>query len=141
MKTTSSDLARAMGIASTGMQAQSTRMRVIAENLANAGSTASTPDGVPYRRKLVTFETIRQGFEKEGGVRVDKVIQDNSDFGREYNPSHPSAGPDGYVYTPNVNSLIEAMDMREAQRSYEANLRVIELSRGMLMRTLDILRA
>lgn len=135
-----SDLTRAMNIASSGLKAQSTRMRVIAENMANAGSTGASPEDVPYRRKLVTFETIKQGFEKAGGVQVDKVMQDKSDFGKEYNPGHPAANEDGYVFTPNVNSLIEAMDMKEAQRSYEANLRVIELSRGMLMRTLEVLR-
>ena len=133
-----SDLSQAMQISASGMKAQSTRLRVISENLANAQSTGSTPEDVPYRRKMVTFRSfVEDGAEL---VRVDKVIHDKSDFIEKYDPGHPSANEEGYVFMPNVNSLIEVMDMREAQRSYEANMRAIDLSRNMLMQTIDMLR-
>lgn len=134
------DLTKALAVSAAGMKAQGTRLRVIAENLANANSTAPTPDGLPYRRKVVTF---KNELDRELGVEmvgVDRINVDAGDFKREYDPSHPSADADGYVLLPNVNSLIEVMDMREAQRSYEANVRAIESSKAMLMRTIEILR-
>lgn len=134
------DLVKAMMISASGMQAQGTRLRIIAENLANAESTAETPNDLPYRRKVVTFANV---MDRELGVnlvQVRRVDVDTSDFRRVYQPGHPLADADGYVLFPNVNSLIEAMDMREAQRSYEANLNAIEVSKQMMMRTLDILR-
>lgn len=135
------DLYKAMSVSAAGMKAQGTRLKVISENLANANTTAETPGDLPYRRKVVTFQNM---LDREAGVntvRVAKVDVDKSDFQRRYDPSHPSADKDGYVLLPNVNSLVEAMDMREAQRSYEANLSVIEASRTMLNRTIDLLRA
>ncbi len=136
-----SEISKSMMISATGLKAQATRLRVISENIANAQSTGASPDEAPYRRKMVTFEAVRGGLGRDGqGVRVDQVMPDNSAFGRRYEPSHPAADADGYIKTPNVNTLIEVMDMREAQRSYEANLRSIELSRDMLLRTIDMLR-
>lgn len=134
------DFFKSMQIAASGLKAQSGRMRIIAENIANAGSTASTPGGDPYRRKIPTFKQV---FDRELGANVvehGKVKKDPSDFGTRYNPGHPAADEKGYVKTPNVSTLIEGMDMREAQRSYQANLNVVTASRRMLARTLDILR-
>jgi len=135
------DLSTALQISAAGMKAQGTRLRVIAENLANAQSIGEGPGDVPYRRQVVTFQDV---FDREiGGTRVEVsgVADDPSTFPRRYEPSHPAADAEGYVTYPNVNTLIEMMDMREAQRSYEANLRVIETARGMLTRTIDLLRA
>lgn len=135
------DLSKALQVSASGLKVQGTRLKVIAENLANADSTAETPGELPYRRKVVTFRNEldrKLGVEK---VKVGQVTVDGSDFQRKYDPGHPSADADGYVMLPNVNSIIEAMDMREAQRSYEANINAIEASRAMINRTIDILRA
>lgn len=135
------ELMNSIKIAAAGLRAQSGRMRIIAENLANASSTAKTPDGDPYRRKVATF---RQEFDRELGtdlVKMGRAKPDMSAFATRYDPHHPAANESGYVKLPNVNSLIETMDMREAQRSYEANLNVISSTRRMLARTLEILRA
>lgn len=134
------DLMTSMNIAVSGLKAQGGRMRVIAENIANVNSTAKTPNGDPYQRKIVTFE---QELDKELGamiVKVGRPVRDTADFGMKFMPSHPAADENGYVKTPNVNGLIESMDMREAQRSYEANLSVIQTSRSMITRTIDLLR-
>lgn len=135
------DLMKSLKIAASGLRVQGGRMRIISENIANSNSTAKTPDGNPYQRKLPTFNQI---YDREIGVHLVQsgpVRLDKSDFGSRFEPGHPAANEDGYVKTPNVNTLIEGMDMREAQRSYEANLNVINATRRMLARTLDILRA
>jgi flagellar basal-body rod protein FlgC len=135
------DFLRSINVAASGLKAQSGRMRIIAENLANADSTASTPGGDPYRRKIPTFHT---SFDKELDAQVvelGRIQRDSSPFSSRYEPGNPAADANGYIKTPNVNSLIEQMDLREAQRSYEANLGVIGATRRMLSRTLDILRA
>ena len=134
------DLSKAMMISAAGMKVQSTRMRVIAENLANASSVASSPGVDPYRRKTVTFINTLDSELGITRVRVNKVTFDQSDFGLRYDPGHPAADENGYIKTPNVNGLIEAMDMKQSQRSYEANLNSIEVSKNMMMRTLDLLR-
>ena len=134
------DLYKAMSVSAAGMKAQGTRLKVIAENLANANTTAETPGDMPYRRKVVTFQNMLDRQAGVDTVRVNKVDVDKSDFQRKYDPTHPSADSEGYVLMPNVNTLVEAMDMREAQRSYEANLSVIESSRQMLSRTVELLR-
>ena len=128
----------AMMVASSGMRAQQARMRIIAENLANSGSTSRTPGGDPYRRQEPIFEPVRVAGAK--GVRMSRVEPDQSEFRQEYDPGHPSADAKGYVKLPNVDSLVEALDMRAAQRAYEANLNVIETSRAMESRTLDLLK-
>ena len=130
------DLVKTLRISAAGMQAQGTRMRTISENLANADSLASEPGGQPYRRKMVTFDK-QIGAEM---VKADKVVTDKAEFKKRYDPSHPAADAEGYIQTPNVNPLIEVMDLRQAQRSYEANLNVIETSKTMLLRTIDLLR-
>ena len=135
------DLSTAMRISSAGMEAQSFRMRTVAENLANADSTARTADGDPYRRRVVSFRNVLDRSLGASVVRVDRVVPDRSEFRQRFDPQHPAANAEGYVQLPNVNPLIEVMDMRQAQRSYEANLSMIEVARGMVQRTIDILRS
>lgn len=128
----------AQAVAASALRAQQGRMRIIAENLANADSVSKTPGGDPYRRQAPVFEPTKIAGAQ--GVRLSKVEADQTAFRQEYDPGNPSADAKGYVKLPNVNSLVEAMDMREAQRAYEANLNVIETSRAMQMRTLDLLK-
>ncbi len=134
------DIIRTMRISGSGLRTQGQRLRVIAQNIANANSIATDPNGKPYRRKVITF---RNEFDKALGldtVRVHKVRPDMSEFGKRFDPNHPAADTEGYVLTPNINTLVEMTDMREAQRSYEANLNVIKSSKKMLTNALDILR-
>jgi flagellar basal-body rod protein FlgC len=133
------DLLNALSIAASGMKAQGTRMRVISENIANSESTSQTPGGEPYRRKVLTFKDMLDRATGADMVRVNKVMPDATDFTLKYDPSHPAANADGYVLTPNVNPLIEMADMREAQRSYEANLSVIQSTKTMLSHTLSLI--
>ena len=128
----------AMAAAASALRAQQSRMRVIAENIANAESTAATAGGQPYRRQTPVFQA--REIDGATGVVLAEVRPDMSDFRSEYDPTHPAANAEGYVTRPNVDTLIEAMDMREAQRAYEANLNVIETARAMEMRTLDLLK-
>src|SRR5215831_9164705 len=123
------------------MKAQGTRLRVISENLANADSTSQTPGGEPYRRKVLTFGNVLDRTIGAQMVRVRSIGPDNTDFELKYEPSNPGANSDGYVMRPNVNPIIEMADLREAQRSYDANVSVIETSRAMLSKTLEILTA
>ncbi|HKP26573.1 MAG TPA: flagellar basal body rod protein FlgC [Dongiaceae bacterium] len=134
------DLMESLMISAAGMRAQGQRLRVVAENLANADSVAEVPGGDPYRRKTISF---KNQLDRELGletVQVSKVGADPSDFRMKYDPGNPAADAKGYVKLPNVNSLIEMTDMREAQRSYEANLKAIEVARNMLQRTIDLIR-
>ena len=134
------DLSKSLEISAAGMRAQGTRLRVISENLANADTTARTPDELPYRRQVIAFRNI---FDRELGadrVEVAEIAKDPGQFNRRYEPGHPSADAEGYVLYPNVSTLVEMMDMREAQRSYEANLNAIEVARSMLTRTIELLR-
>jgi flagellar basal-body rod protein FlgC len=134
------NIIRTMRISGAGLRVQGERLRVISQNIANADSLATDANGKPYRRKTITF---RNEFDKAIGldtVRVHKVRPDMSNFGKRFDPNHPAADADGYVLTPNVNTLIEMTDMREAQRSYEANLNVIKSSKQMLNSAIDMLR-
>lgn len=135
------DLTRTMMISAAGMRAQSVRMRVIAENLANAETVGMKPGDEPYRRKVVNFASELDRVTGAEEVKVKEVTQDQTPFGSRFDPGHPAADPDGYVKTPNVNTLVEVSDMRQAQRTYEANLNVIDSARSMLMRTIDLLRS
>lgn len=128
----------AMGVAASALRAQQSRMRVIAENIANANSTAPVAGGEPYRRQMPVFQA--RNLDGNTGVVLSEVRTDQSAFKLEYDPSHPAANAEGYVQRPNVDTLVEAMDMREAQRAYEANLNVIETARVMEARTLDIIK-
>jgi flagellar basal-body rod protein FlgC len=128
----------AMAVAATALQAQQSRMRVIAENLANADSTSQSAGGDPYRRQVPVFtpKNVAGGGQ---GVVMSRVVADQSDFTTEYAPGHPGADAKGYVKLPNVDPLMEALDMQEAQRAYQANLNVIETAREMDSNTLSIL--
>ena len=122
------------------MKVQGTRLRVISENLANADSLPTGPGKSPYRRKNIQFQNV---LDRELGlnlVKVKKIGVDKSEFNRRFDPAHPAADEKGYVQTPNVKTLIEVMDMREAQRSYEANLTAIRTARSMMRRTIGLLR-
>lgn len=134
------DIFKTMKISAAGMHAQSNRLRVVAENLANADSLAEGPGDMPYQRKTVSFSNE---LNRELGVplvRVSHYGTDDTPFEKRHDPGHPAADAYGYVELPNVNPMIEMMDMREAQRGYEANLNVIEVSKSMLQRTIDVLR-
>ena len=134
------DLSKAMKAAAAGMTVQGARLRVVAENLANADSTAQRPGGEPYRRKTIAFENA---LDRELGVELVRVARygvDRSALPLRHDPGHPAADADGYVRTPNVEPMIDLMDMREAQRSFEANLNALRLARSMIERALDLLR-
>ncbi len=136
-----SELLNAMQISASGMRAQGTRIRVITENVANANTTGNTPGADPYRRQTITFKNEMDKQLGVNQVRVDDIDTDRkTPFSLKYIPDHPAADEKGYVKMPNVQPLIEMMDIREAQRSYEANLGMIEQSRSMVQRTIDLLR-
>jgi len=129
----------AMAIAVSALKAQQSRMQVIAENLANADSTAATPGGAPYRRQVPVFQPTAVSGGGQG-VKMSAVVADESDFRTEYAPGQPGADSKGYLKLPNVDPLMEALDMREAQRAYSANLNVIETAQDMNMSTLGIIK-
>jgi flagellar basal-body rod protein FlgC len=134
------DFAASMIMAAAGMRTQSDRMRVISENIANANSTAKSAGGDPYRRKIAT---VNSRFDRELNatmVEPGRPTDDMTDFRKQYDPGNPAADKTGYVKMPNVNSLVEIMDMREAQRSYEADLTVMDATKSMMSRTVDLLR-
>src|SRR5215510_7398025 len=135
------DFIKSIAIAASGLKVQSGRMRVIAENIANADSTPQQPGGEPYRRRIPTFRSEMDRALDARVVALGPVRTDPTDFRNKYEPGHPAADANGYVRYPNVNSVVEMTDMRDAQRSYEANLNVIGATRRMIQRTIDILRA
>ena len=134
------DFLSSLKIAATGLHAQNARMRIIAENIANADSAGKTPDEDPYRRRIPTFKAVMDADAGGQIVEIGKIALDSSDFESRYEPGHPAADARGYVKYPNINTLVESMDMREAQRTYEANLNVVTVTRSMLGRTIDILK-
>ena len=134
------DITKAMEVSAAGMKAQGSRIKVIADNLANAESTAEAPGDLPYRRKVVTFKNELDRQAGVNKVRIAAIGVDRSDFVRKYDPGNPVSDQDGYVMMPNVNNLVETMDLQEAQRSYDANLSVIDAAKTMLSRTVDLLR-
>jgi flagellar basal-body rod protein FlgC len=134
------DLNSALNISANGMDAQTARLRVIAQNIANQDSTGSSPGADPYRRKTITFQSA---LDREAGVDTVKVKEigvDSSDLPQRYDPANPAANAQGYVKTPNVNTFVEVMDMKEAERSYSANLSVMQATRGMLNKTIELLK-
>jgi flagellar basal-body rod protein FlgC len=135
------DFARSMGIATSGLRAQAGRMRVISENIANADSTAQTAGGDPYRRKVPTFSSALDRTLDAQVVTLGRIRPDPSAFRVKHDPGNPAADASGDVKYPNINSMVEMTDMRDAQRSYEANLNIISATRRMIQRTLDILKA
>lgn len=127
-------------IAASGMKAQSERLKVISQNMANADSVSAEPGGEPYRRQVVSFENYVDKNTGAQKVRVDRIVKDMSPFEKKYDPHHPAADAQGYVSLPNVNPLIEMMDMKEAQRVYDANLNMLKTAREMNSSVLDILK-
>jgi flagellar basal-body rod protein FlgC len=133
-------LQASLKISASGLQAQSIRLRVVAENLANAQSTGRTPGSDPYQRKTITFSNIYDQQVESSLISVGEIGRDRTGFGVEYRPGDPAADDKGYVKVPNVNMAVEMADMREANRSYEANLQVIKRTRELLSMTIDLLR-
>lgn len=134
------DLINSMNIAAYGMKAESDRLRIVSQNIANADSVGKSPNELPYRRKVLSFHNV---LDKELGtevVKVSKYSADKSDFVKKYQPGHPAADKDGYVSYPNVNVMVEMVDMREAQRGYEANLNVIDVSKNMVFQTINMIK-
>lgn len=134
------DLVDSIRVSATGLRAQSLRMRIIAENLANADSVSATPGGDPYRRRIASFQVDMDRASGTTGVGVRSIDGDKAAFQRSYQPGNPAADAKGYVLLPNVNPLVEAADMKAAQRSYEANLNAIEAAKTLTMRTIDLLK-
>jgi flagellar basal-body rod protein FlgC len=130
-----------MKVAASGLEAQSTRIRIVSENLANARSTGDTPGADPFRRKTVSFAAELDRATGAALVEVSRLGEDETDFSTEFDPGNPAANEQGVVKLPNVNVLIEMADMREANRSYEANLQSIKQSRDLIGATIDLLRA
>jgi flagellar basal-body rod protein FlgC len=136
----SDPLLAVMRTASSGLQSQSMRLKIVSENLANMNSTGSTPGADAYRRKMVTFE---QSLDEASGaeiVGIERIIRDQKPFTTQHDPSHPAADAKGYVKLPNVNMMVEMTDMREASRSYEANLQMIKQAREMTSMMVDLLK-
>jgi flagellar basal-body rod protein FlgC len=133
-------LNNAIDTAASAMKAQSERIKVVTENIANVDTTGISPDEDPYRRKNIFFENVQDKKTGANLLRVRKIGEDQSEFKKEYNPNHPAADAEGYIRTPNVDRTLESVDLRDAQRSYEANLSAIETSRGMTDRALDLMR-
>ena len=133
-------LTTALRVASTGLGAQSERLRVVSENLANAQSTGDAPGAEPYRRKTISFAAELDRATGGSLVEVNEIGRDDSDFPVEFMPGHEAADENGYVKMPNVNVLIEMADMSEANRSYEANLQVIKQARDLISMTIDLMR-
>jgi len=131
---------KSMMVAAAGMRAQGARMRVIAQNMANANSTPNGPGETPYRRQVPSFENVMNRELGMQTVQMTKTVSDKAPFRKKFDPGHPAADEMGYIQLPNVNSLIEMMDMREAQQSYEANMNMIKSAQKMLTSTIDLLR-
>lgn len=136
----SETMSPSFGLAASGLRAQAARMRIIAENVANAASTAQTPDADPYRRQIPVFQAELDRASGLEVVRMNDVAEDPSEFPTRYEPGHPAADARGYVKYPNVQTLIEMMDMRAAQRAYQANLNVIESARSMASGLIELMR-
>lgn len=135
-----SEFQKAMQVATSGMIAQNVRVRVISQNIANADSVATNPGGMPYQRQTVSFKSAMDRASGAEVVKVANIGVDHTPFSQQFDPGHPAADENGYVLLPNVKPLIEMVDLRQAQRSYEANLRVVDVARTMVARTLDLLR-
>ena len=134
-------LTTALKVAGSGLHAESTRLRVVSENLANANSTGEAPGADPYQRKTVVFQTSVDRATQAALIGIERIDRDGADFGQVFDPAHPAADPDGYVKTPNVNAIVEMADMREANRSYQANLQVLKQARELISMTIDLMRA
>lgn len=134
------DLGDSLTISAAAMEAQAKRLRIISENIANADSVGQYPGAEPYRRKLIFFKNKVDRKTGVPMVTVDRYGEDDSQFPMKYDPMHPAANDDGYVMLPNVKTMIEMADMREAQRSYEANVNIIDMSKTLMAKTIDIIQ-
>lgn len=134
-------LGSAIKVAASGLDAENARLRVVSENIANAQSTSSIPGGDPYQRKMVSFSSELDRTSGSTQVKVDQILRDPSSFELQYDPNHPAADASGFVKLPNVNLLVEMADMRDANRSYEANLQVLKQARDLISMTIDLMRA
>lgn len=134
-------LSTALKVAASGLEAQSLRLRVVSENMANAQSTGSTPGGDPYQRKTIEFTSELDSLSNAATVRVNGINRDSSEFRIQYDPGNSAADANGMVKLPNVNVLVEMADMREANRSYEANLQTVKQARELISMTIDLLRS
>jgi flagellar basal-body rod protein FlgC len=134
-------LTSALKVSASGLQAESTRLRIVSENIANARSTGDAPGADPFRRKTISFAAEVDRASGASFVEVERLGTDDSDFNIEFDPGNPAADEKGMVKLPNVNILIEMADMREANRAYEANLQTIKQSRDLISQTIDLLRA
>ncbi|MAS05086.1 MAG: flagellar basal body rod protein FlgC [Ahrensia sp.] len=134
-------LGSAIKVAASGLDAENARLRVVSENIANAQSTSKIPGGDPYQRKMVSFASELDRSSGTTEVKVDSIVRDTSNFELRYDPSHPAADESGFVKLPNVNLLVEMADMRDANRSYEANLQVLKQARDLISMTIDLMRA
>lgn len=134
-------LTASLKVAGSGLHAEATRLRVVSENIANANSTGDAPGADPYARKKIAFQSAVDRASQAALVQIDTIDIDRSDFVQEFDPSHPAADADGYVKLPNVNPIIEMADMREANRSYQANLQVLKQARELISMTIDLMRA
>ena len=134
------DINSTLSISAAGMEAQSERLRVVAENIANKDTVGSTPGADPYRRKTISFENVLDHNTGASKIKVKKIGHDMSDFEMRYDPTNPAADSKGYVKMPNVNTMVEVVDSHEAQRSYEANLNTFQTTRTMVTRTIDLLK-
>jgi flagellar basal-body rod protein FlgC len=126
--------------AAAGLFAQSSRMRVVSENIANASTTGKTPGSDPYQRKTISFESEMDDNSGADLVKIDEIARDETPFQTEYMPGNPAADDKGKVKMPNVNMLVELADMREASRSYTANTQVIKQVRELVSMTIDLMR-
>jgi flagellar basal-body rod protein FlgC len=133
-------LQAALTIASSGLSANSARMRIASENIANARSTGNTPGADPYRRQTISFENELDQASGVNIVKVDKLGVDKSPFIVEHDPGNPAADDKGFVKLPNVNLILEMADMRESNHSYEANLQIVKQSRDLISMTIDLLK-
>lgn len=131
----------AIRVAASGLDAENARLRVVSENIANAQSTSNIPGGDPYQRKMISFSSELDRASGSTQVKVDSVLRDTSNFQLEYDPGHPAADASGFVKLPNVNLLVEMADMRDANRSYEANLQVLKQARDLISMTIDLMRS
>lgn len=134
-------LTSALKVSASGLQAESTRLRIVSENIANARSTGDAPGADPFRRKTISFAAEVDRASGASLVEVERLGTDDLDFNIEFDPGNPAADEKGMVKLPNVNILIEMADMREANRAYEANLQTIKQSRDLISQTIDLLRA
>lgn len=135
-----SDMFSTLQISGAGMRVQNERVRVIAQNIANADTAPTKPGEKPYSRQIISFKDRMDKAAGERLVKVDEITTDKSEFELKYMPGHPAADKDGYVQMPNVSTLVETMDMREASKTYEANLGMFTQTRDMMSRTIDLIR-